>query len=751
MLSCDLKPAACGLLDASHISDHALTYAVLDLPKPSRSHQYLQRRNLKAIPVDEFNTALQGTDWSPLYNAPTTDDKANILHALLTSHFDRFAPIEQIRVTKPPSPWMTANIQRFIKMRNRALAKFKRSHRALHWSNYKTLRNLCTCAIRAEKRAFFLHLSNSTPSSRQFWHYISLSGLHSPRRRPSSFTSLNDPNLINNHFLDTLPPTSVPPELVAKFLSSSSANTFSFSPFSLNDLYLALRNIKLTSAGPNDISGTMVLYCIPHCLDPILHIFNSSLSSGTVPSIWKHAIVHPIPKSPASSKAQDLSSLRPISLIPFLSKLFERLCCRQLQHFVEQCGVLPNHQSGFRRGFSTTTSMLHISDTILRALDSSRLAVITSLDFSKAFDTLDHDLLIAKLHHIGLSPLALNWFRSYLTARSQQVVVVNACGSLYSSSRCTLRGVPQGSVFGPLLFLIYVADLLHVPKFSVAHMYADDLQLITTVSAAYVDTSTAELEQELGDILIWTKSHGLSLNPSKTSLIIVGTPTRLAKLPPFSLSFDSATIVPSSSFKSLGLRFDPLLHFENHISDLCCAAYTRLRILYPSRYLLTIHQKLLLSQSLIISLFDYCDVVYGPRLSVSLASRVQLVQNSCLRFSYCARKFDHISPLLKKSGWLPMKQRWILHLCCIIYKILRDCSPPYLFNLLPTNASFHTAHSTRSQDLLSIPYHRTNSLRASFSYVGPHYYNSLPSEIRALPTLSSFRCSCKSFLLLHPL
>jgi len=174
-------------------------------------------------------------------------------------------------------------------------------------------------------------------------------------------------------------------------------------------------------------------------------------------------------------------------------------------------------------------------------------------------------------------------------------------------------------------------------------------------------------------------------------------------------------------------------------------------MLYPLRHILTVSQKLLVTQSLIISLFDYADVVYIPCLNKRLLHRIQLIQNSCLRLSYGIRKYDHISPSFQRSGWLNIYQRFIVHLCCITYKTLRLNTPMYLRELLHLNIESHSGLSidTRHQNLLSCPSHHTRKYQNSFSYSSPKYYNSLPPDIRTKTSLSSFRSKLSQYILVH--
>ena len=218
-------------------------------------------------------------------------------------------------------------------------------------------------------------------------------------------------------------------------------------------------------------------------------------------------------------------------------------------------------------------------------------------------------------------------------------------------------------------------------------------------------------------------------------------------------SWCSASLSTQPTVKILGVTLDPLWCFDQHVAVLCRSAFARLRFLYPSRRILSIHTKLSLyvCQSLVISLFDYADVVYGPCLTTHLSSIVQGIQNSCLRYSHNVRKFDHILPFFLRSGWLNVRQRWILHLCCIVHKALESETPIYLRELLCSNSSWHSVYapSTRRGADLSVPAHRTVKFTASFSYLSCFYYNSLSLEIRSPSSIPAFKCAVRSFILVH--
>ena len=487
----------------------------------------------------------------------------------------------------------------------------------------------------------------------------------------------------------------------------------------------------------------MFLYSIPFSLDPFLHILNFSLSTGTYPRLWKHSIVIPIPKQSGSSP---LNSLRPISLIPFLSKVFEKLCFDQLCQYFNQIRAIPKFQSGFRSGHSSTTALLHLSNLVLQAMDRRNIACIVSLDFSKAFDTLDHRLLVAVLYGFGIKDTALSWLSSYLSDRSQEVMVSETLPA-FSSSRSVTRGVPQGSVLGPLLFSIYVADLAKCSEHCASYIYADDVLIVKTFKPTDYSSTLLQVESDLHAIARWTDTHGLSLNPSKTSLLLVGSNPLLAQVNSFKVHFNAHVIYPQTKLKNLGLIMDPNWTFEQHVNSKIRIAYFRLRKLYAIARVLSRKQKLILASILVISLFDYADIVYYPCLTKRVSLRIQRVQNACVRFAFGLRKFDHLTPAFIESGWLNMKQRYMVHLCCLIYKLISTGVPPYLRELLVTNHERRTDDyiSTRYDYNLSVPPCHSTKFYSSFTYCSALYYNSLPSEIRAVTSFASFKHAATLF------
>lgn len=329
------------------------------------------------------------------------------------------------------------------------------------------------------------------------------------------------------------------------------------------------------------------------------------------------------------------------------------------------------------------------------------------LDFSKAFDTIDHQILLSILHYIGLSDSAIGFIANYIGDRYQRVCYA---GKLSNSCAVT-RGVPQGSILGPLLFSIYTSMLPRAVKKCNVHLYADDTQIYYFFEKINLELAREHINSDLQSVCNYANKHGLTLNPAKSSMLVFGD----VNLSNFDIRLDNVSIQPSNQVKSLGIVIDRELRFSNHITFLLKKAYSKLKLLFNYRHLFDRKTKTLLCESLVLSHFNYCDYVYGPCLTVADAGRVQRVQNSCLRYMYGIRKYERISYTLPLTGWLDMARRRQLHSTVFYYRIVVSCNPPYLYNKIKFRTDIHNIN-IRRKDALSIPRHYTTLFRRSFSF-----------------------------------
>ena len=353
-----------------------------------------------------------------------------------------------------------------------------------------------------------------------------------------------------------------------------------------------------------------------------------------------------------------LENYRPISNLPFLYKILEKVIFHQLSDHLASNNLLTPHQSAYRSRHSTETAILRILTDILNSLDENKIAVLLLLDLSAAFDTIDHQIHLSRLNHtFGIRETALNWFRSYLSGRKQFVLV----GDHRSSESPLKYGVPQGSVLGPVLFILYTTPLSDVIRgHSVSHeMFADDTQLLHSSAIDDYPTLTSTLQSCTSDVDTWMSANKLKLNCEKTEAVrFYRQPHHSPDLLPSSLMLGSSTIEFSDTVRDLGVLLDSDFSMKQHVTKTCQLAYMELKKIAAIHPFLTEDATKTLVSSYILSRLDYCNCVLLGCPS-NVIHPLQRIQNSAARLICKSPWSQPCSPLLKKLHWLPVEERII--------------------------------------------------------------------------------------------
>uniref|UniRef100_A0A8D3E0A7 Reverse transcriptase domain-containing protein n=1 Tax=Scophthalmus maximus TaxID=52904 RepID=A0A8D3E0A7_SCOMX len=389
-----------------------------------------------------------------------------------------------------------------------------------------------------------------------------------PLSSPSTLTPLPLLPTAASPSLTWLPP---PPE-ISKLISSSKSTTCSLDP----------------------LPTPLLKSCLPVLCPYLTNLFNSSLSHGTFPSAFKTAAVTPILKKPGLDPSS-LNNYRPISNLPFLSKTLECIVATQLQSHHHANKLFEPLQSGFRLLHSTETALLKVLNDLLTSADSGSLNILILLDLRASLDTVSHDILLTRLRDFGNEGTALSWLQSYLTNRSH----FNTLHNHTSASSTVTRGVPQGSVLGPLLFITYILPLGQILRhFNLDfHCYADNTQIYLSTKSPH-NPRLSHIDSCLSAIKTWMQHNFLKLNSDKTECLLIGSKSTLGKINNPTLTIDGTTVSPSPQAHNLGVIFDSTLSLEPHIRHIVKTSFFHLRNIAKIRPTLTplwhqpqLHQK----------------------------------------------------------------------------------------------------------------------------------------------------------------
>ena len=426
------------------------------------------------------------------------------------------------------------------------------------------------------------------------------------------------PDTLNLHYSSVQCLDSDLPHPVVEKITS---NTFNFSTITIEDLYKSVKHFKSRSVGPDGISLNVLLLCLPVLAPTLTALFNKSITTKVFPTNWKDSFILPINKVKNPSEPSDY---RPISLLSILSKVFEKIVSWQIISYLTANNLFDPFQSGFLPHHSTETTLTKLTDDIRSGINDELITLLVLFDFSKAFDRVSHKLLLNKMHSFGFSLATIEWFESYLTNRRQSVI----CGKQKSKWLPVKSGVPQGSVLGPLLFLIFIDDIRYSIGHSFRLLYADDLQIYLQVSPHFISDGLNLLEIDISNILDWSIKNNLITNFFKTQAIAFGRKKEINifyQSPP-TLKIGDHIITFCKTVKNLGVMFDYQLTFEDQLNKITRATnYTLYRLRYFRRYVTPQLRKRLFT-ALVFPHLNYSTALGD--VTVTHHARIQKIINS---------------------------------------------------------------------------------------------------------------------------
>lgn len=531
-----------GQVALAGVSDHDLILSTFAFPIPNLEPTYYFIRNYKGINIENLVINFHSKSIERIYEVVDVNDKVEFLTSTVLSLLNEEVPLLRCKSRNAHVPWFNDEIQFSISQRDIAYRRWRRNRTSDSKDIYHRLRNQTTQLIKNAKRNYSYKILDPNLPSKKLWNNLRNAGVHpSKSELVTSFTpdDLNTAFSYNSNFRS---------EDITSGLNYDPDSNFYFNNVGDDEVIRAINKIKSNAIGPDLVPLKFLKIILPGIIPYLTHLFNHMLTTSTFPFSWKLAHVTPIPKI---SIPLTTSDFRGISKLSIFSKIFENLALDQILMHVKQSNLLISNQSGFRRGRSTATALCKITDDIRYAIDQKKCTALVLLDFTKAFDSINHNILLAKLvTEFNFSCSAMNLIRAYITNRSQVVCL----GDNLSSTVSLKAGVPQGSILGPLLFSLFINDLPGVLRYADYHMYADDVQIYISDKLDNITECISNLNDDLQCVFDWSVSNGLALNPSKTQAIVFSRTAVLNVIPDIKLNNNVVKL--TTKVKNLGVLFD---------------------------------------------------------------------------------------------------------------------------------------------------------------------------------------------------
>ena len=452
--------------------------------------------------------------------------------------------------------------------------------------------------------------------------------------------------------------------------------------------------------------------------------------SGIFPDDLKIAVLSPIFKKGDRSSC---GNYRPISVLSVIAKILEKIVFNQLCNYLDDNKIITNQQSGFRKKHSTETSLLAATDRWYCNMDNGLLNGVLFLDLKKAFDCVDHQILLNKLALYGIRGITLNWFKSYLSNRKQICKVNN----IFSDVKPIKTGVPQGSNLGPLLFLTYVNDLPNCLDSASASMFADDTNI--TITGQTVQELQTNLNNNLEKVHQWLLANKLTLSYDKTEYMIIGSRQKIANIQEEPIiSIGNEPMKKISKCKTLGVIIDDKLLWKDHISEINTKVSKGLGIMKRIKPFVTESVLQTIYKSLILPYFDYCSMIWDNAANYNL-QKLQKMQNRAARI-VTGNNYDIPSKdLLHQLNWKMLEKRRGNKKALLMYKVKNGVAPESIQNLFVT--SDNQDYSLRSNLInFRLDKPKRNFMKKSISYSGAKCWNDLPTDLKSNTlTMNQFR------------
>ena len=724
-----------------NFSDHQAVFITKKKIRYEKSKIEFKGRSYKNYSADYLQDKLREMDWVEFFGIENPNECWDILYSRITNVLDNICPEKNFKVNIYREDWMNKDIMERIIDKDKALKKAKRTNNLEDWKMAKKLRNDVGYLVdMAKKQHFQEEYENSKDDPKRFWRNIydiipknkeNRVNLNLKNKDGEEIKFDETATFINDYF------TNIGPNLASKFnekwkyFGEEIDNTLDDIKIIEGYVFDFVREINICkSSGFKEISSKCLRDALLVLIPQLSYIFELAIKTGIFPDKWKIATIVPIFKG---GNKEDVANYRPVSLLPVTGKIFEKILHYQLVNFLDDNDFLSDKQNGFRKDRSTLGSIVNFTSDIFEAINDRKFIVAAFIDLKKAFDTVNHKILLEKLFLAGIKGKLLNLLSNYLTNRYQKTI---SNGNLSELNKITC-GVPQGSILGPLFFLIYINDLKGILNNNSFHLYADDTVIYCMNENIHI--AEKELQLVLDKFSKWCKINALTINTSKTKTMVFGSRHKLKNIhkPELLINEEKIQLVPT--YKYLGVHLDQTLNFKYHLESLISNITFKLYMFSKIRRFLNEKCAIIVYKTMLIPFYDYCDIVYmysGLHELQKLDRHHIRGLKICLNNGYLMEENE----LYIKCNLSKLNARRQVHLRNYMFKAKKEGN-----NLVINEANI----VTRLHDgpVFRITHPNSEPIKRSVMYAGALEWNNLDADVRNVDDLVKFKRLQKSWML----
>lgn len=736
-----------GLL-ISDISDHLPVFTLFDceLKKMENSTQMLYKREKNEQSINGLIFSLSIQDWSPVYNEVDVDKSYDTFLDIFMSLYDEHCPVKELlkKSKRNKSPWLTKGIINACKKKNNLYKLFIKSKTVEAELRYKRYRNKLTDIIRSSKQLYYRQLLYENKNNiKRTWDTLNslIKNGCSKSMYPEYFIDKNNEhhnkteivNSFNNYFVNIGPQLAAEiPNRVAEASITRNQSTFFLSAITEQELVnVVLKCKSKSSTDCYDIDMTLVKNIIFHIAKPLTYICNLSFQSGCFPDKMKVAKVLPLFKN---GNKHYFTNYRPISLLPQFSKILEKLFNSRLESFLDKHHIINEGQYGFRKQRTTSMAILDAIEGITTNLNEKKIVAGVFIDLKKAFDTINHSILLDKLDRYGIRGVSGDWLKSYLTNRTQYVVM-----GKHSSEHFDITcGVPQGSVLGPTLFNMYINDIFDVSKSLKFILFADDTTIFC--SSENYDDLVSTLNVEMNRVKHWLDVNKLSLNLNKTKIMLFSSSN--SSYSEIDLIIDGVQIETVNENAFLGVIIDSNISWKAHIRLIKTKISKSISIINRVKFYLDKNALRSLYCTMVLPYFMYCVEIWGNTYQCTIDPLVKL-QKRAVRIIHKVGFRDHTHNLFINSRLLKFNDLVKYSTVIVFYKAFNKTLPSNLQQLFIQRGN---THNFRGYGKFKQPHAKNNRKRFCVSVCGVKLWNNLKTQHKQSQNIHRFKLTYKNMV-----